>query len=116
MRRIGAFLGILVSLQAYAQTLPTDQPYYVAVEHGLLHVPVGDGGTTQELNVGPGLYLNEPAVIKTSQIMESLKAENQSLKKSLNEAPPPSTSWPVLVGVGVVCLLAGGYVGLKIAR
>lgn len=116
MRRIGALTAILLTVSAYAQDIPQDEPAMAPMVYGVITVPVDDDGGTIEQHVGPGLYLNDPAMLKVARTMEALKAENASLKKSLDETPPPSTNLYLVIGVGIVCLLAGGYAGAKVLR
>lgn len=107
MRRAVAVAVLLTSLVAYAEdeqlVVNNDAPLAYRIVEG---AAVIDDGTNVYLQ--PGLYLNDAGAMKLAQKMSALKAENESIKESLeNTTPPmPSLTWLLIaVGVGV----AAGY-------
>lgn len=109
MRAGACALALLAALPSLAQE--SDKPLMLQVESGT--VVAVDDGKTDTVQVGKGVFINEPGFLKLDRIYGTLQeentemtAQNDLLRKKVDElAAKPSVS-PVLV----VVLVAGALV------
>lgn len=118
MRRAIALITLLALSNSYAEGLEdaADKPTMYRLEYGELTLGKFDNGQPDLVHVGPGLYLNESASVALAAHLEGLKAENASLKASLDASPPPSTPTWVLVSALALGVLVGGAAAFALRR
>jgi uncharacterized protein YcnI len=101
--------ALIITAQAPKVTkLDEPEPQVYSVEYGELDVPSGDNGSTTHVAVGRGLFLNDPAAVAVALQLKGYKAENESLKKAVDEKPAPQSSW-YLIGGALLLGVAGGF-------
>jgi hypothetical protein len=116
--RTVALITLIALSTAHAEGLEdaANKPHMYRIEYGELVLGTFDNGQPDVVHMGPGLCLDEPAAVAIAAHLEGLKAENASLKESLNAVPPPSTSTWILVGAIVLGVAIGGAAALTLKR
>lgn len=97
MKTISLILALCLSTSALAQ-----EPEVINVESGT----VVSGGL--KLDIGPGVYMNEPAALITAKSLEQYKAENATLKTEAQKAPTGTSTFKTVALVAVGVLVGAG--------
>ena len=114
MKRATVLAALLLSKVCVGQDndkpLPLPEPVVRSMAGARLFYE--DGGVEDH---GPGIYFNQPAAIIVAQKYASLEAERDSLKKAIEQAPPPGLSVKA-VAVLFILALGGGFAAAKLVK